>query len=141
MTTRRAKIVDSEEKGPSTHGFRDDEGDFLFDTSPDRLSIQLKPLNCSMSEFIEWFYFINEYNNYELIVCDDGSLIDLSGTSLDVTVGRVIEINFDEYFHALVETRIKEAHLNLSHYELKDESEVVGMVEEEDPFDFDIPYD
>ena len=145
MTVRVARIVSSAERGPSSHGFVDDDGCRLIDTSPDHLEIKFEPVNCTLKEFLAWFCFLNEYRQYDLIPCADGSYIDLAGSPLDLSLGAEVTITFDEYFEALIETRISDAKRQLAYTE-----EHVLLLSQDKPqfeetfsddFDCDIPYD
>jgi hypothetical protein len=143
MTVRVARIVSSDDRGPSTHGFVDDDGYRFIDTSPDHLEVKFEPVNCTLKEFLAWFVFLNEYRRYELIPCSDGSFIDLAGSPLDLTLGTEITITFDEYFEALIETRISEAKRKLAYSEEHPllMTPVSPQFEEGFIDDFDIPYD
>jgi len=148
MTTLKAIVSKSEDKGPSTHGFVGDDGSLLIDTSPDRLEVELSPLNCSISEFMKWFVCINEYRRYGLITCDSGTLIDLAGTDLDLSIGSVIEISFEQYFEALLEVRIEAAD-RFIHQRFIQPCEQEGLFIKDDVVDmrefdlygYDIPFD
>ena len=107
MTSRKAFVVSEIDKGPSSHGFVDDIGRLLFDTSPERTEIKFEGINCTSSEFLEWFLTLEEYEGRsDLIWGDDDTLIDIGGSPLDLSPGKKFEIEFDEYFNAFVENRI-----------------------------------
>lgn len=110
MTSRKALVVDAADKGPSYHGFIDDNGLPFFDTSPDRTEITFEGINCTSAEFIEWFLTLEERaGRFDLLWGDDETLIDIGGSPIDLTTGTILEIDFDDYFNALIENRITEA--------------------------------
>ncbi len=88
MTSRVVKIIGSEQKGPQVSC-----GEYI-DTGPDREVYWLKGINCTVEEFIEWFFETPEGENF----CSDQEvLIDIGGTGLDMSVGKTLTVTFDEY--------------------------------------------
>lgn len=117
MTTRKVRVMERVDKGPSTHCFCNDDGSILIDTSPDREEIYLAGINCTPSEFCDWFLTVEEsHGRYSLLFGGQNSLIDIEGSSHDFSVGRVLEVNFDEYFSAFIEMRIQVAKRDLDWY-------------------------
>lgn len=110
MTTRKVIVVGSIDKGPSTHGYRDPEGELLIDTSPDRTVIYLQGINCTPSEFQHWLFTIEEsQDRWDLISLSEDSIVDIGGSQIDFSIGTEVEIHFEQYFNAL----IKNAHNQL----------------------------
>ena len=128
MTSRKAIVVDSLEQGPSVHGYRDDDGGLLFDTTPDRTKIYLKGINCTQREFMDWFLTIEEsLDRWDLLSSCDDSLVDIGGSPIDLSVGTVLEITFDDYFEALIELRIKKAIHDIDRF-IADKKVQIGIV-------------
>jgi len=89
MTTRTVIIKSSEEKGQSL------DGGFFGDTSPDREEYEIEGVNCTPEEFIEWFLIMPEGQDF----CSSGNdLIDIGGSSLGLSVGATLSVEFEEYF-------------------------------------------
>ncbi|WP_210467487.1 hypothetical protein [Vibrio crassostreae] len=117
MTTRRVLVIRAVDKGPSSHCFCNDDGSLLIDTSPDREEIHLEGINCTPSEFCDWFLTVEEsHGRYSLLFGGQNSLIDIEGSCHDLSVGKVLEVNFDEYFSAFIEMRIQAAKRELDWY-------------------------
>ncbi|WP_390241895.1 hypothetical protein [Vibrio sp. R78045] len=114
MTMLSVRVIDEIEKGPASHCFTDDNGELLIDTSPDRSEIILKGINCNPSEFIKWFLTVEESKGYYDLVSDGSdTLIDIGGSPHDFSAGKELHISFDEYFNALIETKITTANAQL----------------------------
>jgi len=91
MTTRTVIIKSSEEKGQSL------DGGLFGDTSPDREEYVIEGVNCTPREFIDWFLIMPEGQDF----CSSGNdLIDIGGSSLDLSVGARLSVCFEEYFTA-----------------------------------------
>lgn len=111
MTSRKVTVIESIQKGLGNHGLHDESDDgILINTTPDIAVIYLEGVNCSPSDFIQWFLTVEEsLGRYDLIWGDDNSLIDIGGSPLNLSPGAELEVTFDEYFAALLELRISEA--------------------------------
>lgn len=114
MTSRKVTVIGSMDKGPSAHGYIDDEGDLLIDTSPDRTKIYLKGINCTPTEFKNWLLIVEEsLDRWDLISCGENSIINIGASRIDFSIGSELEISFDDYIDALIEVRIKNAKIQL----------------------------
>ncbi|MCG6391786.1 hypothetical protein [Vibrio fluvialis] len=117
-TARKAQVIETRDRGPSVNGYSDDEGWPCFATMPDCEEIRLEGVNCTTEEFIEWFLIVEQsLDRYDFIgmAGEDNSLLDIGGSSIDCTVGAMLEITFDAYFDALLTVRINDANRVLEH--------------------------
>jgi hypothetical protein len=105
---RTVRIVSSEEKGPSVSC-----GEYV-DSSPDREEYKLVGVNCTVSEFLEWFLEIDVGNDF---CCSEDTLIDIGGSSLDLSIGAILSVSSDDYFSAWLQ-RTKAWHLNQARIEV-----------------------
>ncbi|ODM57035.1 hypothetical protein BC455_18255 [Vibrio harveyi] len=103
-------MVNQIELGPNSHGFVDEDGNYIIDTTPDSLEIFIEGTNCTNEEFLEWFLTIEEANNrFDLCATANNMLIDIGGSGMDFTLGTKLTVEFDAYFNALIELRISQA--------------------------------
>ncbi|HCE2641726.1 hypothetical protein [Vibrio chemaguriensis] len=107
MTTRKVIVLDSCEKGASTHCFY---SDILLDTSPEHAQITLEGVNCTVQEFLDWFLIVERYHGrYDFCCTESGELIDIGGSLIDTNPGAVLEIDFNDYFNAWLDLKIEHA--------------------------------
>ncbi|MEI8659225.1 hypothetical protein [Vibrio sp. Hal054] len=111
-TERQARVIGARDRGPSENGCCDDDGWPCVDTTPDCEEIRFEGVNCTTEEFIEWFLMVEQsQDRYDFIgMAGEGdSLLDIGGSTIDCTVGTVLEVTFDAYFDALLTVRINDA--------------------------------
>lgn len=113
MTSRKALIISTSEKGPSAHDFYNDDGVFFFDSTPDRTEIKILGVNCTTSEFIDWFLTVDHRHCGDFCRTEN-TLIDIGGSTLDLSVGMMLEVSFDDYFNALLDIKIQTAKRELN---------------------------
>ncbi len=112
MTTRHARITDR---------IDDDYGQHT--------TVMLDGLNCSVSEFLDWFLAVELANErYDLIANNDDDLVDVGGSIHCLDVGQVLSVNADDYAAALIELRIAQAHRELDALVLQ-KTHSLGLVE------------
>ncbi|AUZ86109.1 MULTISPECIES: hypothetical protein [Methylophaga] len=96
FTTRTAKITHKTEKGVLIDGLG------TIDSNPDRTCIEFETLNCTKTEFLDWFLLLDESEG----LCSDGvCLIDLGNTSLSLSTGSVISVSYPEMIEAWLEMK------------------------------------
>lgn len=103
MSERIVRIISSEEKGPNVSC-----GDYY--DGPDREEYALEGVNCTVDEFIEWFLETERGEDF----CAGDKLIDIGGSSLDMTPGSLLSVTFDEYITGWSK-RVKQFALNQIH--------------------------
>lgn len=127
MTIRKAVVISNCDLGPSSHDDIDEQGRMWLDTTPDRSNIKLRGMNCTTEQFIDWLLIVElSHDRFDLIRNYDGSLEDIGGSSIDFSVGNILEISFEVYFNALVQVRVESAHRDLD-LKLKQMTKTLGI--------------
>ena len=81
-----------------------DDDDFLMDSAAGFSEYQLEGITCTPEEFVEWFLETTEGEHFITSVDD---LIDLHGSSLDLSPGTKLSVDFDQYFDGWLDNRKK----------------------------------
>jgi len=73
------------------------------DASPDREEYVIEGVNCTPREFIDWFLIMPEGQDF----CSSGDdLIDIGGSSLDLSVGARLSVDFEDYFSVWLKKQV-----------------------------------
>jgi hypothetical protein len=83
----------------------------IFYCGPERTDIQLEGVNCTLEEFYEWFL---KTKTGEDFCISDRSLIDIGGTSIDLAVGNLITVSFNDVLDELIEAGGRKAKYEIS---------------------------
>ena len=104
-TVRKAQVVETESKGVSF----DCNGH--IDSNPGRENLSIEPLNCTTSEFLDWFLQVDT----ECVFCSDGeTLTDIGGSTLDLSVGSILSVSYSEWFSVWLTDQVEHAKSQVS---------------------------
>jgi hypothetical protein len=104
MTERQVRITGVQKIEPC-----DEPGSFYC--GPERTDIQLEAVNCTLEEFYEWFLKTKAGEDFCI---SDRSLIEIGGTQLELTVGNLISVSFNDVFNEIIESSARKAKYEIS---------------------------
>jgi hypothetical protein len=94
LPVRLARVVSIQYHAPC------DDPDNYY-AGPERADIQLESINCNLSEFFTWFLGTSAGNDF---CVSDRSLIDIGGSRIDLSIGSVIEVSFNDVLDEQIES-------------------------------------
>lgn len=93
MTVKKAKVISAIDKGYSTEC-----------SGPGRTVYQLEPVNCPLSQFMDWF--TQTPIGQSFIVCGEDLIVDVGGNP-EIQPGLVLTVTFEEYFSSWINTEVE----------------------------------
>ncbi len=97
---RTVSIVSSVDRGVSV----DDYG--TIDSNPDRTTHYLEATNCSIHEFMDWFFMTENSSDF----CTDGeSLIEIGASTINLAIGQTLSVSYSEWSQGWLKRQVESA--------------------------------